>query len=92
MSSKLHRCAESGNLDRVKDVVEGGANVEELDSKGRTALLLASLRGNFEHHANVAQSDRTGMTPLRFASWGGPRGHFLGEILVEARCEDHREK
>jgi ankyrin repeat protein len=78
MSSELHRCAESGNLERVKQLVEGGANLEELDINGRSALLLASLRGNFEIlvylvelHANVAQSDRTGLTALHFASWGG---------------------
>jgi ankyrin repeat protein len=49
MSSELHRCTRGGNLKRVRQLVEGGANIEETNEDGMTALLLAIQRkGDFE--------------------------------------------
>jgi ankyrin repeat protein len=78
MNSELHDCAKSGNLERIRQLVEGGANIEETNNDGMTALLLASLKGHFEiivylveRGANFAHTDNTGMTALQFASGGG---------------------
>jgi hypothetical protein len=72
MDSELYNFASIGNLKRVKELVEGGANIEETDNAGRTALSLASLHGNFaivvylvEHGANFAHTDNGGRTALR---------------------------
>jgi hypothetical protein len=45
MNSELHRCAESGNLERVKQLVEGGANIEEFDDIGMSPGHGKSVRG-----------------------------------------------
>jgi hypothetical protein len=78
MSNELHECAEFGELERVKQLVEGGANIEELDDEGMTALLLASETGRseivvylVEHGANVAHTDGYGKTALRLACIDG---------------------
>jgi hypothetical protein len=76
MRSELHRCAKSGNLKRIKELVEGGANIDINDHVGVTPLMLASLHGEFEiveylveHGANVAHTDsRQGMAALHCAS------------------------
>jgi hypothetical protein len=74
MSNELHLCAEYGELERVKQLVEGGANIEELDEDGMTALLRASSTGQsdtvvylVEHGANVAHTARDGTTALHWA-------------------------
>jgi hypothetical protein len=74
MSNELHRCAEFGELERVKQLVEGGANIEEVDEDGMTALLLASTTGQsdivvylVEHGANVANTAGNGTTALHWA-------------------------
>jgi ankyrin repeat protein len=70
----LHRCASAGNLERVKELVKGGANIEELDQDGETALLLACYEGHHdivvylvEHGANVAHTTTEGTTTLHSA-------------------------
>jgi ankyrin repeat protein len=77
VSSELHRCAESGDLERVKQLVEGGANIEARDSLGSTALSRACLEGQLEivvylveHGANVAHRGFEGKTPLHCACFG----------------------
>jgi hypothetical protein len=74
--NELHDCAETGNLEGVKQLVEGGANIDETDdqwtdNEGMTALMLAIRSGKFEivvylveHGANVAHTDSEGMTAL----------------------------
>jgi ankyrin repeat protein len=78
MSNELHECTQSGDLERVQQLVEGGANIEETDEEGMTALLLASLEDHFEimvylveHGANVAHGDEGGMTALHWACIDG---------------------
>lgn len=46
--NELHRSAKSRNLKRVRRLVEGGANLEETNEDGDTALMLASEYGHFE--------------------------------------------
>jgi ankyrin repeat protein len=88
MSTEFRRCVFSGNLERVKQLVEGGANITESDANGTTALLLACKQGHFEivvylleHSANIAQTDRYCISAL----------HCDSEIPSGARCKDHRK-
>jgi ankyrin repeat protein len=78
MTNELHRCAEFGDLQRLKQLVEGGATIEEVDEDGMTALLMASERGHYEivvylveHNANVAHIDEVGTTALHWACMSG---------------------
>jgi hypothetical protein len=78
MGNELHECAESGDLERVKQLVEGGANIEETNGDGMTALLLASQEDHFdivvylvEHGANIAHTDSEGTTALHCACANG---------------------
>jgi hypothetical protein len=75
MRSELHDCASTGNLVMVKQFVEGGAYIEELDEDGKSALMLAC--GIPDRHdivvylvelgADVAHTDNEGMTALHWA-------------------------
>jgi hypothetical protein len=74
MNKELHRCADLGNLERMKQLVEGGADIEELDEEGMTALMSATQMNHFEIvvylvelGANVAHADDIGMTALLWA-------------------------
>jgi hypothetical protein len=77
MSNELHHWAATGNLERVKQLMEDGANIDETTENNMTALLLASLNGSseivvylVEHGANVAHiadTDYGGMTALHCA-------------------------
>jgi ankyrin repeat protein len=40
MSNELHDCAVNGKLETVKQLVEGGTNINEVGDGGWTALLL----------------------------------------------------
>jgi ankyrin repeat protein len=84
MNNELLRCAESGDLEMVKQLVEGGADIEELGipyesvGGGKTALMFACIRGHFaivvyllERSANIAYADCQGMTALHWASYVG---------------------
>jgi ankyrin repeat protein len=94
MSDELHRCAISGTPERVKELVEGGANIDANNAHGVTALMLASIMGRFEVvvclvecGANVAQSDRLGMTALLYSVRGSlPTVKYLlehGSRIIE---------
>jgi len=47
-SSPIHLAAKVGNSDSLRDLILGGANVEERDVKGETALHIACRRGHYE--------------------------------------------
>jgi ankyrin repeat protein len=66
----LHNAVESGNLKRVKIIVEQGANMDKIDS-GITPLYLASLKGRVdivqylvEQGASLDKASSGGYTPL----------------------------
>ena len=78
MRNEIHCCAESGNLERARQLAESGANIDEADDQGRTALLLACYHCHFkivvylvERGANVAHTDNEGTTALHCASRRG---------------------
>ena len=73
-NSPLLSAAESGNLERVEQLLRSGTSLEQTDARGRTALLVATQRGDVTMvrrllaagaHADVADED--GDTPLAAA-------------------------
>jgi hypothetical protein len=88
MNNNLVDCAYDGDLERVEQLVEGGANIDETNEDGMTALMMASFGGYFEivvylveHGANVAHTDSGGMTALH---WACEKGSLpTVELLLE---------
>jgi len=73
-SSALVSAAESGNLDRVDQLLRSGVSTEQSDARGRTALLVATLRGDvtmvrrlLAAGARADVADEDGDTPLAAA-------------------------
>jgi Ankyrin repeats (3 copies) len=71
--------AESGNLERVDQLLRSGVSTEQADARGRTALLVATLRGDMPMvrrllaaGARVDAVDGDGDTPLAAARRQGP--------------------
>jgi len=73
-TSPLLSAAESGNLERVDQLLRGGMSPEQSDARGRTALLVATLRGDvamvrrlLAAGARADVADEDGDTPLAAA-------------------------
>jgi ankyrin repeat protein len=71
--------AESGNLELVDQLLRSGVSTEQTDARGRTALLVATLRGDMTvarrllaAGARVDAVDAGGDTPLAAARRQGP--------------------
>src|SRR5450759_5488516 len=72
---ELHRAARTGNLDRLRSLLEQGVNVNAADSRGGTALHDAAWAGDTDvvllllsHGADVnARHSDGGSTPLHYA-------------------------
>jgi hypothetical protein len=78
-NSPLVTAAESGNLERVDQLLRGGINTEQTDARGRTALLVATLHGDaamvrrlLAAGARADVADEDGDTPLAVARRQGP--------------------
>jgi hypothetical protein len=76
-------------MERVRQLVEGGANIDEVDEHGNTALSLANLCDHFElvvylvkHGANVTRTDSEGATALHSAC-------AYGNLLVVKYLLEH---
>ncbi len=74
VAQELLRAAREGETSRVRSVLASGADVNETDREGWTALMLAARRNNpeiaevlIEAGANVAYRDPTGMSALTVA-------------------------
>jgi hypothetical protein len=72
--SPLVKAAESGNLERVDQLLRSGSGTEQTDVRGRTALLIATLRGDLPMVRRLLASgaradvvDEGGDTPLAAA-------------------------
>ena len=76
-ASALLRAAESGDLARMQDLLAGPIDINARNNQGRTALMLAILRGQSDavnlllaHDADANAADLDGVTPLQAALAG----------------------
>ena len=80
LGSELHQASKDGNVKKVRDLIEAGANIEQQtdDAEGNTPLIFASgknhvnvVRELIKAGADLDKSNKDGHTPLLFASkWG----------------------
>ena len=68
----------NGNLNKVRNLISNGVNVNKADDKGMTSLMWASMKGHagvvkllLNNGANVNKADKYGKTPLLVASYWG---------------------
>ena len=86
----LHKAVRWGELDRVKRLIEEGADTDATDDCGRTALYEACYKGSLEMvkylceeaGANIAITDKDGRTALHEAA----RGNNID--VVRYLCEE----
>ena len=84
----LYKAAEKGNLERVRLLVEQGADKDQVNDMGNTPLRLASCYGHFkvveylvEQGASLDKANNRGCTPLSGAAY---RGHLeIARYLLE---------
>jgi ankyrin repeat protein len=88
---ELHRAAEKGDFEVVKNLVEQGADVNENNKSDRTPLFGAAKSGNLEvvkylleQGANVNAIDKNGEFPLFYAAQSG--NLEVVEYLVKNRA------
>jgi len=74
----LHHAAVGGHLDVIEVLLDKGAKLDAIGSRGETALYLAASKGNYEvvkllseHGANVDRASSDGKTPLHRAAMAG---------------------
>ncbi|TDQ27414.1 ankyrin repeat protein [Phyllobacterium brassicacearum] len=84
----LHDAAKNGDVERVKQLLDQGANVAEPDSSGEPALLVASLAGHtsvvavlLERGTDIEIRNKGGLTALHAAAYGGSLE--IVKLLVE---------
>ena len=83
----LYQAARVGDLKRVQELVEKGADMEKTDSYSWTPLLIASRHDNLEvvqhlleQGANVDKANDGGYTPLH---WAASRGQLeIAKLLM----------
>jgi RNA polymerase sigma-70 factor (ECF subfamily) len=83
----FYRAAETGDMGRLQEVLAANFDVNALDAKGRTALILAIGRGHVDvvkallaHGADANKIDSHGMTPKAAAH---SRGNFEINTLID---------
>lgn len=92
----MRQAALEGNLDRVRQAVEGGAGVDLPDENGRTALMLAAFDGHaevvrflLERGAARSRRDFSGRTALMYAA-SGPNAETV-RLLAEGDDDIDRQ-
>ncbi|MES2489188.1 MAG: ankyrin repeat domain-containing protein [Pseudomonadota bacterium] len=80
--------ARSGELDEVEKNLAAGANVDQIDSLGQTALIaavsqnsLAGVKLLLSHKANPNLPDGSGWTPIIYGAYFGASDELLTELL-----------
>lgn len=97
----LLQAASSGWIGLVEQLLEAGADIEAVDYRGRTPLLLAVWQGHYnvsvfllDHGANGAVEDDYGNTPLKTVdTWTAQSSSDLRELIhawVEANSKGHK--
>ncbi|KAL0487561.1 ankyrin repeat-containing protein [Acrasis kona] len=73
--SKLHIACENGDIESVKQLLQSGASVNEIDKDGMTALHFASIIGDvrivillLENSADIKAANKQGSTALMLAA------------------------
>ncbi|MBI4648197.1 MAG: ankyrin repeat domain-containing protein [Bacteroidia bacterium] len=74
----LHIAIQQGDINKVRELIDNGANVNKIDRLGNTALTIAVYHNHIdilkmlvEYGANVDGQDRHGNTPLIIAAING---------------------
>jgi ankyrin repeat protein len=77
-AAPLDDAVRSGNLDQVKQALDGGAGIAEPDEAGDPPLIIAALAGNpdivillLQRGADVGIRNKHGLTALHAASYAG---------------------
>ncbi|BCH32530.1 hypothetical protein MesoLjLc_44600 [Mesorhizobium sp. L-8-10] len=78
LAGPLHDAARQGDVDRVRQLLDQGVVVAELDEAGDPALIIASLAGRagvvallLERGADIEIRNKHGLTALHAAAYGG---------------------
>ena len=86
----LMMAARYGRTDKVKVLLENGADMEATNINGTTALMFAAIYGRTEivkmllkHGADVESKNNTDSTALMFAAGGVLKGARLGMIACD---------
>jgi ankyrin repeat protein len=86
-ATPLHDAVRSGNLDQVKQALDGGANIAQPDDAGDPPLVAAALAGNsdvvvvlLQRGADVGIRNKHGLTALHAAAYAGNLN--IVELLV----------
>jgi FOG: Ankyrin repeat len=74
LNDSLLNAVKEENLDKTKELLNEGANINSKDQNGKTALMFASEEGNFdlvkllvEKGANILAKDNSGKTAIKYA-------------------------
>jgi hypothetical protein len=96
-TAPLQQAAGDGDLERVKELLAKGTDVNSRDNLGSTALMFAALSGNveickflLEKKADINAKNNDGVTALMFASTQGflPVVEFLVEKGADINVAD----
>lgn len=92
LSIELVEAVKTGNLIRLKEIINLGVNINNKDQNGNTILFLASLYGQKEVvelliniGANVNERDNNGRTPLMYAAYNGHTSVI--ELLLQSGAD-----
>ena len=90
---KLRKAAYMGKLVEIKDLLDGGADVDDQDAKGRTALYCASLKGHIriiavliEYGAQPDLQAKDGRTAIEVARTS------IGQMMMTKRKADQNSE
>lgn len=97
-SSPLHMAVQQNWVQGLEQLIAAKTDINEKDWRGRTALMLAALKGRIlcmevliKANCLVDQQDDRGMTALHYATWGGS-APAVALLLVAGASPKKRQK